>query len=210
MQKKSISLIGLAIIFVFMTACGEKIEPGTTEKKSPGTVRAAVGTAAIANQPFTYTAVGTVEARTSSTLSGKLMGTIRAINVKEGDRVKKGDVLVIIDDRQVSAGFDQAEAGLAGAKRALQAARAAREVAKADAKLAEATFNRYEHLLADESASQQEFDEVKARYDKATSGLNQANAMVAAATDQINQARPALRLPGSAKKMSRCRHPTTV
>ncbi len=189
MEKKSISIIGLAIILSLMTACGDKIEPGTTGKKSPGTVRAAVGTAAIANQPFTYTAVGTVEARTSSTLSGKLMGTIRAITVKEGDRVKKGDVLVVIDDRQVTAGFDQAEAGLAEAQRALQAAKAAREGARADAKLAEATFNRYKRLLAEESASQQEFDEVKARYDKAVNGLNQAKAMVAAAIHRINQAK---------------------
>lgn len=189
MQKKSISLIGLTIIFFLMTACGEKIEPGTTEKKSPGTVRAAVGTATIANQPFTYTAVGTVEARTRTTLSSKLMGTIRAINVKEGDRVKKGDVLVIIDDRQVTAGFDQAEAGLAEAQRALQAAKAAREGAKTDVKLAQATFSRYKRLLAEESASQQEFDEVKARFDKAVNGLNQAEAMVAAATQRINQAK---------------------
>lgn len=189
MQKMKISIIGWVTILSLMTACGDKIDPGTTEKKSPGTVRAAVGTAVIANQPFTYTAVGTVEARTSSTLSSKLMGTIRTINVKEGDPVKQGDVLVIIDDRQVTAGFDQAEAGLAEAQRALQAAKAAREVAKADAKLAETTFNRYKRLLAEESASQQEFDEVKTRHDKAVNGLNQAEAMVAAATHRIHQAK---------------------
>lgn len=184
-------LIGLFVVLVLMTACGDKIEPGNIETVSTGKVRAAVGTAVIANQPFSYTAVGTVEARTSSTISSTLMGTIQAINVKEGDRVKKDDVLVIIDDRQVSAGLDQAKAGLAEAKRALQAAEAAREGAKADAALAEATYNRYKRLRTEESVSRQEFDEVNARYQKATNGLTQAEAMVAAATHRINRAKAA-------------------
>ena len=207
MQKKSLSIIAVVMVLFVMTACGDKIEPGTTAKKSPGTVRAAVGTATIASQPFTYTAVGTVEARTNSTLSSKLMGTIQAITVKEGDLVKKGDVLVIIDDRQVSAGFDQAEAGMAEAQQALQAAKASRETAKADAKLAEATYNRYQRLLAEESASQQEFDEVKARYDKAFSGLNQAEAMVAAAAQRINQTKAGAASAQLSKKDAQIRAP---
>ena len=200
MQPKVISIFVLVTIIILITACGDKIKPGTTEKKSSGTIRAAVGTATISDQPFIYTAVGTVEARTSSTLSGKVMGTIRAINVKEGDRVKKGDVLVIIDDRQVIADFDQAEAGLAEAQRALQAAKASRDAAEVDAKLAEATFNRYQRLLAEESASPQEFDEVQARYDKAFSGLNQAQAMVAAAAQRVNQAKAGVASAGIGKK----------
>ena len=147
MPKNRVAIFSLTVILALMTACGEKIEPGTTDKRPSGMVRAAVGTAAIADQFVTYTAVGTVEARTSSTLSSKLVGTIRAIQVKEGDRVKKGDVLVIIDDRQVTAGFDQAEASLAEAERGLQAAMASREAARAEAGLAEATFDRYQRLL---------------------------------------------------------------
>ncbi len=191
MQPNRFKMIGLGVVFVLMTACGEKIEPGNTKTFSTGKVHAAVGTAAIANQSFSYTAVGTVEARSSSTISSTLMGTIQAINVREGDRVKKDEVLVIIDDRQVSAGFDQAEAGLAEARRALQAAEAAREGAKADATLAESTYNRYKRLHAEESISRQEFDEVNTRYKKATNGLTQAEAMVAAATHRINRAKAA-------------------
>ena len=191
MQPHLYKMIAWIIVMAMMTACGDKIEPGNTQAVPAGKVRTAIGTAAVSKQPFTYTAVGTVEARTSSTISSTLMGTIRAINVKEGSRVKKDDVLVVIDDRQVTAGFDQAQAGLAEAKRALQAAEASREEAKADAALAEATYNRYTRLYAEASVSRQEFDEVSARYKKATNGLARAEAMVAAAAHRVNRAKAA-------------------
>ena len=89
-------------LFLFI-GCGEKIEPGTTKEGEKKVIKTAVITARVIQQPFIYDAVGTVEARTFSTLSSKLMGEITAVNVREGDLVKKGDLLVVIDDRQVSA-----------------------------------------------------------------------------------------------------------
>ena len=65
-----------------------------------------------------YDAVGTVRARVSATVSSKLMGTIQAFTVKEGDLVKSGDLLVQLDERQVSAQLNQAQAALAEARKA--------------------------------------------------------------------------------------------
>ena len=44
--------------------------------------------------PDTFSAVGTVHASRSAPLSSQLMGTITAVNVREGDAVKRGTVLV--------------------------------------------------------------------------------------------------------------------
>lgn len=191
LNQKVVSLLLIGGLLV-LTGCGEKIEPGNTEAKSPAAVTASVAVAEISTRPFIYEAVGTVGPRSASTLSGKLMGTIDDVKVKVGDRVKKGDILVVIDKRQVAAGLNQAEAGLSEARRGLEAAVSAQDTARSSADLAKATFERYQRLLAEESVSQQEYDEVNARFEQASSSYKQTQAMVAAAKSRIRQAEAGL------------------
>ncbi len=182
-------IIGISLL---AAGCGQKIEPGTTDGQSKTTVKAKVALADIAQHPFIYRAVGTVEARTASTLSSKLMGTVTSVKVRVGAIVKKGDILVTIDDEQVVAGLHQAQAALDEARRGLDAARSAYEAAKAGASLASTTYKRYQQLMKEDSVSKQEFDEVAARYRQATSALSQAAAMVKAARFRIQQAEAGL------------------
>jgi RND family efflux transporter MFP subunit len=120
------------------------------------------------------------------------MGTITSVPVKEGDRVRKGDVLVSIDERQVGAQRRQAEAALAEARQAEQAARAAREAAAAGAELAAATHRRYQTMLDRESVSRQEYDEVDARRRQAQAALAQTEDLQKAAGERVRQAEAAL------------------
>jgi multidrug efflux pump subunit AcrA (membrane-fusion protein) len=173
-------------------SCGEKIEPGTTAGESKPAVKARVAVADVSQQPFIYRAVGTVKARTASTLSSKLMGTVTSVKVRVGDIVKKGATLVTIDDEQVVAGLRQAEAALDVARRGLDAARSAYEAAKAGASLAGTTYKRYQQLMAEDSVSKQEFDEIAARYRQAASALKQAEAMVKVARFRVQQAEAGL------------------
>ncbi len=180
--------ISLGIICSFM-GCNDKIDPGTTEPGPPATIKTAVAVAAISNQPFVYEALGTITAQTASTLSGKIMGTVKAVNVREGDVVKQGDILIVLDKRQVDAGLRQSKAGLSEAMKAATAAASARDAARAGAELAQATYNRYQTLFQEESATRQEFEEVEARHRQAQAALSQADAMVAAAQSRIQQAK---------------------
>jgi RND family efflux transporter MFP subunit len=165
--------------FVFLlTGCGEKIDPGNVEPSNKGSVKAPIVSAKIISQPFFYESVGTVNAKMVSTISSKLMGTVRKIFVREGDQVKKGDRLAVIDNRQVSAMLRETKAALAQARRAEAAA-------KAGAELASITYSRYQNLLKDESASPQEFDEVRSRY-------QQAQAELAVAKQRVKQAEASL------------------
>jgi RND family efflux transporter MFP subunit len=188
MLKKNLFYFLILSFFLLFIGCSEKIEPGTTREVEKKVIKTAVTTARVIQQPFIYEAVGTVQARTSSTLSSKLMGAVKAINVREGDLVRKGDLLVMIDDRQVSAQLRKAEAALAEAKRAEVSAKSARDAAKAGAKLAGATYKRYLQLMEEESASKQEFDEVEARFRQAEASLAQTEAMVEAANNRVQQA----------------------
>ena len=131
-------------------------------------------------------AVGTVEAAQSSRLSSQVMGSVTAVNVHVGDRVRRGQVLARIDDTQPRAALDRANAAVLAAQKETAAA-------EADSELAEATLRRYQTLLDKKSVSPQEFDEVKARQqgalarrEMARAGVEQAKAAQAQARTQLD------------------------
>ena len=206
LPRKILYIIILSFI-ILLSGCGDKIEPGTTKKVEKKAIKTTVAAATVIQQPFIYEAVGTVQARTSSTLSSKLMGAVKAINVREGDMVKKGDLLVVIDERQVTAQLRKAEAALAEAKRAKASAKSARDAAKAGTELARATYKRYLKLIEEESASKQEFDEVEARHRQAEASLAQTEAMVEAASHRVQQAEAAVAAARVGKKDASVRAP---
>jgi RND family efflux transporter MFP subunit len=152
----------------------------------------AIATVHAGSWPLVFEAVGTVQAETASTVAAKLLGTITSVRVREGDRVRQGDVLATIDERQVSAQQRQAEAALAEARQAAHAAHAAREAALAGAELAAATHRRYRDMLAREAVSRQEFDEVDARRRQAQAALVHAEELQKAAGQRARQAEAAL------------------
>ncbi len=183
-------LAGMACILI--SGCGEKIEPGAVKPSLARSIKAPVATAAVSPEPIHYEATGTVTAEDASTLSSKIMGVVKAVYVKEGDRVKKDQVLADIDPRQVGAQLHQAEAALSEARKAESAALSAQHAAGASADLARATYNRYVNLMKTESASRQEFDEVSARHRQAEAAQGQAQSMVEAARFRVQQAEAAV------------------
>jgi multidrug efflux pump subunit AcrA (membrane-fusion protein) len=185
-------LLWLLPLLFFPAGCGEEIEPGTTSQTPPVVQNVVVETAVMKEYPVIYEAVGTVQAGATVNLASKLMGTIEKVKVREGDRVKTGDVLVLIDPRQVDAGYRQAEANLAEAKKAIEAAMSSRDAALASERLARATYDRYLNLKKEDSVSAQEFDEVEARYREARAAVSRAEAMVGTATARIKQAQAGL------------------
>ncbi|MCD6585946.1 MAG: efflux RND transporter periplasmic adaptor subunit [Desulfobacteraceae bacterium] len=189
---QQLKMVAAAGIILLVASCGEEIPPGTTPLKPSAVVKAATSIAEIVQQPKIYEASGTIQPRTAATVSAKVMGEILQVLVQEGDKVKAGDILVKIDDSQISARRRQAKAALAEANQGVKAAQAAFESAQASSKLAEKTFRRYELLLENESVSVQEFDEMKSRYDQATAGLSQTKSMRDAAQNRIAQAKAAL------------------
>lgn len=183
-------LLGMLTACVF--GCGEKIEPGHSSRSAGVPIKKKVAIARSGVWPLKFESVGTVQAETASTIGAKLLGTVTSVRVQEGDRVRMGDVLVTIDERQVGAQKQQAEAALAEARQMEQAGRATRDAAIAGADLATETYNRYQALLAQESVSRQEFDDVKARFRQALANLKQSEDMLKAAIQRVRQAEAAL------------------
>ena len=205
-QKHGLWMIGFCVL-ILLAGCKDKIDSEAIKTANAKMVQVSVAVAKVEKQPLLYNATGTVEARIASTLSSNLMGTVTAVNVREGDVVKKEDLLVVIDKRQVAADLRKAEAAFAEAKRAKASAESALASAKAGLELATATYNRYLKLMEDASASRQEFDEVEARHRQAQASFSQATSMLAAARSRVRQAQAAVSAAAARESDARIRAP---
>jgi RND family efflux transporter MFP subunit len=189
-NKIFIFILFLATMY-FVYGCG-KIKPGNTDEELKGTIKTVLATAKQASSKNYYKAVGTVRAKTTSTLSSKLMGTVKAVNVREGDVIKTGQELISIDARQVAAQLSQVKALMEEAKRAESAAISAKDAAQAGADLAQAAYKRYLKLIADNAVSKQDFDGVEARTRQADAALKQAEAGLEAARQRVRETEAAV------------------
>lgn len=201
MNKYFIKILGLTgTLCILFSGCNDKIEPGTTTVNQQTTINTQIAVAVIISRPFIYQAPGTITALDSTILSGKILGTVKEINVKEGDNVKKNETLIVLDERLVSAELRGSEAGLEEARKAYAAAISAMEAEKAAAQLALATYERYQKLYSEESATRQEFEEVEARHHQAKASLAGAEAMVDAALFRVQQSRAKVSRAGASRK----------
>ena len=185
---KKIIVSSILLAALNLTSGCDRIKPGNTETEAGQAIRATVAVMKLVPSNDYYEAVGTVKAETASTLSGKLFGTIKAVNVREGDSITKGQPLILIDDRQVAAQLKQAKAALEEASRSEAAAASARDAARAGAQMAQATYRRFQKLIEDNAASRQEFEEVEMRSHQADAALRQTEEALEAAKERVKEA----------------------
>jgi RND family efflux transporter MFP subunit len=110
------------------------------------------------------------------------------IRVRVGDRIKAGQLLAVIDSRDVEAMAQKSEAGKLEAQMALQEIEKSLEAARANRQLASSTLKRYELLAAQKSVSPQEFDEVQTRQRVAEASLEALEARKQQVIHKIQQA----------------------
>jgi HlyD family secretion protein len=118
-------------------------------------------------------------------LAAPVAGTVQAIAVQEGARVRAGTALFSIDPAALSAQGDQARAGITTARTQIAAARANAEQAEAEVRAAAALSDRARSDLARlESVQRSDPSAVAGKdIDAARAALREANARLAAARD---------------------------
>lgn len=112
----------------------------------------------------TYSAEGVVEATRSSTVSAQISGRVKEILFDVGDRVKPGQIILRIDEREAAQALAGSQAQLAQAQANLQNA--------------QATYQRAQQMYAQKFISQAALDKAQADYQVA---LGQAAASHAGA-----------------------------
>ncbi len=154
-----------------------------------------VAAVAAEDWPATYEATGTVRARTTATISSKVMGYVQQVSAQVGDHVREGQALITLDARDLDANLRRAEAGRAEVESAVPELENATAAAKANLDLAQTTFKRMEELAAKKSISNQEFDEASARvkaaqanYEMIRSRRTQINSKMATVEQEIRAA----------------------
>lgn len=127
-----------------------------------------------AELPMTRSVAGTVRAATVSPLAAKVMGNVVAVHVREGDRVRAGQLLVEIDDREARTQSDRARAGRDAVERAIDGASAGVAAAEANAALAATNLKRFAALRERGSVSVAELDDARAKSTVAAAELDRA------------------------------------
>ncbi|HET9839273.1 MAG TPA: efflux RND transporter periplasmic adaptor subunit [Candidatus Angelobacter sp.] len=124
-------------------------------------------------------ATGTVRSWRTAPLAAQVMANVVAVNVREGDSVRRGQTLLVMDGSQFRASADRAQA-------AVQAGDHEIASAQADLELAQAEFKRIDYLYQKDIISAREHDQAKARLDSGNArlALAQANREEAASTLQ--------------------------
>src|ERR1051325_10303107 len=137
-------------------------------------------------------ATGTINAVITVQVGSQVSGTISKLFVDFNSRVRKGDLVALIDPALFKGAVQQASADLENAKANLVAARANLEKARAAFVQAKADYDRTVGLSKSGITSQQQLDLAKANYDSANAAVGGAQANVTQADAQVSQKEAAL------------------
>lgn len=136
----------------------------------------------------------------STTIAPKVSGYLNQVLVKDNERVRTGQVLARIDDRDFTVALDQARADVAAAKATIASKQAQLDVQQAVINAAKATLDvdqanvtfaaqenkRYTDLAASGSGSVQNAQQAQARIASAQATLARDNANLASALKQVD------------------------
>ncbi|HEY8343704.1 MAG TPA: efflux RND transporter periplasmic adaptor subunit [Bacillota bacterium] len=173
------SFLMLAALSLLLTGCGKKgtgqAHAGATEKGIFVKTQVAQGAriAEVTRVPVT------IQAAQQTNLSFEMGGTVKQVPVKLGDKVKKGDLLIQLDEVNIRNQIKQAESALQVAKANLanikagnrpeniQISEAQLKQAQANLELQAKNLERMKKLYEEELISKQQYDSAVAAYNSA-------------------------------------------
>ncbi len=153
------AVVLLIIIAVVVSGKKDKLVTVQTEKVSKRNITQVVS------------GTGTINPETKVDISAEISGEIVQLPFKEGDQVKKGDLLVKIKAETYGARINQQQAGV-------QYSRTQVEVAENNLKKAELELQRTEQLFQSGLVSQSDLDNARIQFQVAQSNVKSSNANV--------------------------------
>jgi multidrug efflux system membrane fusion protein len=192
-----VSLLGVALLAgcsgKSASAPGGKAAGG---KKGGGDVPVLVATAAEKSVPVEIQVIGNVEAYSVISVKAQVGGELTNVYFREGDYVKKGDLIFSIDKRPLEAALAQVEANHARDIAQLGQAEANLARDTAQARYTEAQAGRYAKLFASGIISKDQAEQLRANADVTAqavaadkAAINSARAAVNASKATVENAR---------------------
>ncbi len=178
-----------AILALSLAACNNSVKAGGPGGRGRpgdgGPVPVVVATVSQRDVPINVDVIGNVEAYSTITVKAQVGGELTKVSFREGDFVKKNDLLFTIDARPFEAALSQAQANLARDTAALSQAEAnlARDIA--NEKYAQDQAKRYRGLFDQGVVSREQADQMGSSADALTQTLLADKAAIESAKAQI-------------------------
>jgi len=199
-------LAGVALVVsLALPACSRG--PKAAAPEPVDSIPVAVATVATADIADTFEAGGVVQARTTATIMARILAPIREVHAAPGDHVRAGQVLIVLDARDLAAQARRARASQLSADQDVIAAESERQAAEAVLALARATHARIAGLHAKRSATQQELDDVTGALRAAEARVAGSAARAQAAISGVEGARAASEAAETVETFSRIAAP---
>lgn len=184
---KKIAIIAIGVVALLA------IVGFTVQQSRKGVVTVQTGKAVREDLASVVTASGEIKPKVYVNIGANAFGKITHLYVKEGDRVKQGQMLATLENVQSSADVSANQAALNAAQTDYVASQAAVNTATADQHQVEAEYerakldyDRAEALYQGQLIAKSEFDTKKAAYGTATAQVGQAKAKLAQAKAQMD------------------------
>ena len=152
-------LAGAALVpaaMLMLAACSDNAAGKARVQLPP--VPVTVGEAVEKTIPVQLTAVGNAQAYTTVGIKSQINGQLVEVRFKEGQDVRKGDLLFVIDPRPFEAALRQTEAALSQRQAEVRQAQAAVERDSAQLENARTQERRYRELVAKELIAREQYD----------------------------------------------------
>jgi len=182
MKKKTIIIIGVVVVIAVFVVINLMSNGGKATN---------VNAAMVEKQSLTekVSASGRIQPKTKVDITSEFSGEIIALLVSEGQQVKAGDLLVVMDTIQIKADVSQARYAFDGARASLDGAKASFDQAEED-------YQRFQRLFEQKLTSETEYNaakyahlNAKARYENAQAQANGAEAAYDKQLDRLRKAK---------------------
>ncbi len=167
-RLSTLAMVGVLTLSV--TGCSSE---EATEKNQPQvqSFQAVVHTVSLGTIPLTAVTPGAVVPDQRANISSRLMGFIKVLDLRVGDKVKRGDLLFSLDSSDVNTSINQAQSTY--------------DKAKATLINSKQNFDRFERLYKDASVSRQQFDKMRLQYKVSQESVSSAKSGLTRAKDQL-------------------------
>ena len=156
MMKRNLSAIALALTPLLFAACSDNAAGKPRVQLPP--VPVTVGDVLEKTIPVQLTAVGNAMAYTTVGIKSQINGQLVEVRFKEGQEVRKGDLLFVIDPRPFEAALRQTEAALNQRQAEVRQAQATVERDTAQLENSKVQERRYRELVSKELIAREQYD----------------------------------------------------